>query len=136
TPDGLPVMAIIDNGKQTISTREFDGVLLSIPSSWQWTPQTKTDIRFVEAANRIGTYLGFSLNSTERTLIKKIPASVKGKSVTAFVVSPQRHMTDGDTTTGSRLFIPRVEVPNDKWGLVILDAFNNWGISLPLEPCT
>lgn len=134
TGAGLPVLAVtglddrelLEETLAAAGRREELGPVLRLPTSWRWTPGAQTD-RHLSRAIKHGLYSGFSAQPTKRPMGRAIPthSQVAG----AVLVTPVRN-ADGE-----------LELPPPVHGVygptyVILDSFNNWGVSVPLEPGT
>jgi hypothetical protein len=137
-PGNEPFVGLVQNDSKSGRRPEkngFDRAVCSVQASWRWMPHSNADTRFAEAAENRGTYLGLSLTSADRTPVKRLRVMPKyAGALNVLWVSPQRHI---DYSTGEfKLALPVIPSPDQIPSFVILDSFNNWGISVPLEPST
>ncbi len=135
TASGLPVLAVtgLDDGRLLETTLSATGSpkawgsVLRFPSAWRSRPDAQADPELAQAVNRDGLYLGFSAQSGARAVSRVIPCHCQ--SASAVLVSPVRDKAQGIQLPS---LTPRFTGP----AYVILDSFNNWGVSVPLEPGT
>jgi hypothetical protein len=130
TGAGRPVLGVagVDDGKllqaelATVGRRDKWGPVLRFPSSWQRQPDPRLDPALAQAVEHDGLYAGFSARPPKRSAFRRIPAH----SIAAGLAFPLRRPDGGiDLPAGSAMR----EVT-----YVIFDSFNNWGVSVPLEP--
>ena len=131
TREGLPLLAILEDGdtftKKIQGKNGLKAALLSIQSSWGWQPQNGADQSFAKQADVRDIYLGFSLASNGHAEVRETAVLLNAKEQTsAMLVSPGR-------AKGTALQLPQLS-PRRTAEFVILDSFNNWGTSVPLEP--
>lgn len=132
TDSGRPVLAIAgaDGGlvdSALSSTGGSWGPVLRLPADWRLVPDRQSRPDLADAAEVHGLYLGYSARNGSRPASRVIPAH--SWRVAALLISPARRPSSG-------IELPPPETtaraPEVEW--VILDSFNNWGVSVPLEP--
>jgi|GEM_PF-6025820 hypothetical protein len=103
------------------------GPVLRFPNSWRWIPEMGSNELLVQAMEHDGLYVGFSSQPQARTAPRQIP--VHGSAANAVLISPTRDNESG-------ILLPRISAAPSLPDYVVLDSFNHWGSSVPLEPGT
>lgn len=137
TSHGQPVLGIVGAGggmrlEQAASSpggEALGGIVLLFPTEWRWQADTDADRRLVEEMAVLGAYPGFSLHSTGKLASRLLPS--RGTPTHAVLMAPAR-----DEARGVVLPPLPAAPESGEESLVILDSFNHWGISIPLEPGT
>jgi hypothetical protein len=137
TSHGNPVIAVITpktgrfatNGGLAQELKE--AAILSIRPEYRWKPVTTDDHRMVKQANEQNVHMGFSVaHPKSSSQIKMLEAvSSEQESVGACIVSPARM-----ASSSGKLSFPQLKTSSDAEQYLILDSFNNWAGSVPLEP--
>jgi hypothetical protein len=124
---GRPIVGVTGVAESRFETelrrsRMATGLLvLHLPSTWRVRPDAD-DLALGKAVVR-GVYLGYSVKS-DGPSARVVPCP--GSSESVVLVAAARD-------SENKLSLPSLDrAPN----LVILDSFNNWGVSVPLEPGT
>jgi hypothetical protein len=137
TSRGNPVVAVIPPETGRFATtaglaQELkEAAILSINPEFRWKPVTAADHRMVKQANEQNVYLGFSVaHHKSASGVKMLEvASSKQESIEACIVSPAR-----TANSPSKLSFPQLKPGSAAEQYLILDSFNNWAMSVPLEP--
>lgn len=132
TASGLPVLGVagLDDGSLLEAALPAAGgpgawgPVLRFPAAWRSTPDPRVHPELARAVDHHGLYLGFSAHHGGS---RAIPCHAQAAS--AVLVAPVR-----DEAEGIRL--PPLAASPAGPAYVILDSFNNWGLSVPLEPGT
>ena len=130
---GLPVLGVaglndgslLDAALAATGDPKAWGPVLRFPAAWRSIPDARVDPELAQAVDREGVYLGFSARNGGRAVSRVIPCHSRAAS--AVLVSPVRNETKG-------IQLPTEDPTNAAY--IILDSFNNWGVSVPLEPGT
>jgi hypothetical protein len=138
TSRGNPVIALIPPrtgrfaANAGLAQELKEAAILSINPEFRWKPITATDHRMVKQANEQNVYLGFSVahrKSIPEIKMLEIASSNSQESIEAWIVSPARM-----AGTPSKLSFPQLKPSGAAEQYLILDSFNNWATSVPLEP--
>jgi hypothetical protein len=132
---GRPVLAVaglndgslLDAALEAAGGAKAWGPVLRFPAAWRSTPDAQAEPELARAVSDQGLYVGFSARSGARGFRRAVPCH--GRPASAVLVSPAR----GKAGT---LELPPVAASAGGPAYVILDSFNNWGVSVPLEPGT
>ena len=140
TRHGAPIIAVVRPRTGQYATAEglvpqLEGtVLLSINPELRWKPTTAADHQIVKQAREQDVYLGFSVArppSAPGAQMLEVATSSKSESLTACIVSPERA-----GNFPGRLSFPHLKANGAAEEYLILDSFNNWATSVPVEPST
>jgi hypothetical protein len=128
TPDQKPVLFSI--GLRSQNTIRPGGVRVELPASWK---QRKINAREPRRAKEMGAYFGLSLAAANRLGFRKVEScpeqGVRTYSFAFIALSTQADAHD------THLVLPSPSTMRG-FDFAIVDGFNNWGYSVPLEPST
>jgi hypothetical protein len=128
TPDQKPVLFSI--GLRSQSTIRPGGVRVELPESWK---QRKTNAREPRRAKEMGAYFGLSLAAANRQGFRKVESRPEqGSRAYSFAFVALSTESDAHDT---HLVLPSPDTMRG-FDYAIVDGFNNWGYSVPLEPST
>ncbi len=124
--DGRPIVALI-GGRD-----DEDAAKLSSATVWRLAPAWRKSAADVAApdlgeATERGLYLGYSNRSEMHPAARVMPSSSARSS--AVLVSAQRDAIEG-------IKLPPTHSAGKRPAYVIVDSFNHWLVSVPLEPGT
>jgi hypothetical protein len=123
---GLDDGSLLDAALAATGDRKTWGPVLRLPAGWRAVPDARIDPELAQAMHH-GLYLGYSARPGDRAVRRALPCH--GQPVSAVLASPVRDASQG-------LQLPPLTTSPKGPAYVLLDSFNNWGVSVPLEPGT
>lgn len=134
TPAGEPIVAVagVDDGDRLSATLAALGdrdsmVVWRLPAAWRYVPSVADDADLARAIERREIYPGFSVRRSTAPALR--PVFCHSRQAAAGLVSLMRE-------PGGTLRLPEFPRGVDAPEYILLDSFNQWGISAPLEPGT
>lgn len=124
---GLDDGNLLDDALAATGGPKVWGPVLRFPAAWRSAPDSQKNPELAHAVDHQGLYLGFSARNGAHGTRRSISSHLQ--PVSAVLVSPVR-----DQATGLQL--PAITADRACPDYVILDSFNHWGVSVPLEPGT
>ncbi len=135
TASGLPVLAVagLDSGRMldqalaATEARRALGPVLRLPEPWRSAPDAEAEPELAQAIHCGRLYPGFSIRNDGRAISRVIPCH--SQKVSAILASVVRDEAGG-------IQLPAGTAGSGSPSYVVLDSFNQWGVSVPLEPGT